>query len=52
MSQWNLEPGSSSLPVFGRIISPCLPTAHSMNGVGRPGTPWTPGSDCSRYAIA
>ena len=25
------EPGSISLPVFGRMISPCLPTAHSMN---------------------
>ena len=25
------EPGSISLPVFGRISSPCLPTAHSMN---------------------
>ena len=36
MSQWNFEPGSSSLPASGRIISPCLPTAHSMNGAGRP----------------
>src|SRR6185295_1486018 len=52
MSQRNLEPGSSSLPVSGRIISPCLPTAHSMNGVGSPGIPSAPSSFCSRYAIA
>jgi hypothetical protein len=42
-----LRPGSSSLPVSGRIISPCLPTAHSMNGAaGRAAGP--PGSSCSR----
>ena len=34
MSHTIFEPGSISLPLFGRIISPCLPTAHSMNVPG------------------
>ena len=34
MSQTIFEPGSISLPLLGRIISPCLPTAHSMNVPG------------------
>ena len=35
MSNTMRAPGKSSLPLFSRMISPCLPTAHSMK---RPAT--------------
>ena len=42
-------PGSMSLPLFGRMSSPSLPTAHSMN---RPGPAGPSGSTWIRSEFA
>ena len=43
MSNTMRAPGKSSLPLFSRMISPCLPTAHSMKRPAPDSSAFTPG---------
>ena len=48
MSHRILEPGSISFPLFGSAISPCFPTAHSMNSPGPTSVESGPGAELTR----